>query len=251
MLDEFHQICHQLSYTVYNKIYISLNYSEYNMQRATTSFLAAAMIPFKIIVSKIPVLKPLVKGGRAVVRNYRDEVSRQRDVKKYAGNNVECPFCKKTFSGFRPSGVLKRVFWNTKEGAELLKNEDICVANAQCPNCRSSERHRLMWFYLNEKKGDLLKNGSKILDVAPDPFILDVFLNNPQIDYTSIDIENYCKPTYIMDLTNLTFEDNTFDFIICSHVLEHIEDDLRGSKRTVPRFEAIRGRQLFRCPYGL
>ena len=32
------------------------------------------------------------------------------------------------------------------------------------------------------------------------------------------------------DITNLSFKDNSFDIIFCSHVLEHIEDDKRAMK---------------------
>lgn len=33
-----------------------------------------------------------------------------------------------------------------------------------------------------------------------------------------------------MDITNITYEDNYFDVILCSHVLEHIMDDQKAMK---------------------
>lgn len=33
---------------------------------------------------------------------------------------------------------------------------------------------------------------------------------------------------HIVDITDIQFEDNRFDRIICSHVLEHIEDDTKA-----------------------
>ena len=33
-----------------------------------------------------------------------------------------------------------------------------------------------------------------------------------------------------MDLTDLTFDDNKFDLIICYHVLEHIKNDTEAMK---------------------
>jgi predicted SAM-dependent methyltransferase len=35
----------------------------------------------------------------------------------------------------------------------------------------------------------------------------------------------YSKDIAIIDITKLTFEDNTYDVILCNHVLEHIIDD--------------------------
>jgi len=31
-----------------------------------------------------------------------------------------------------------------------------------------------------------------------------------------------------MDITNINFEDNYFDFIICNHLLEHVKDDKKA-----------------------
>lgn len=33
-----------------------------------------------------------------------------------------------------------------------------------------------------------------------------------------------------MDITHITYEDNSFDYIYCSHVLEHILDDIKAMK---------------------
>ena len=47
------------------------------------------------------------------------------------------------------------------------------------------------------------------------------------LDYISVDL-NSPLAMVKMDITNILYEDNTFDVILCSHVLEHIIDDRKA-----------------------
>lgn len=148
---------------------------------------------------------------------------------KYAGNTVECPFCDKSFSKFRPTGALDRLFWCSHEGLELLESPEINVANAKCPKCGSGERQRLLYFYLLKELNFFnMRNDIRVLDVAPDDFLFDKVFSKVDVDYISIDIKTSRSPSIIMDVTNLEFEDNIFDSIICNHVLEHIPQDMKA-----------------------
>ncbi len=131
------------------------------------------------------------------------------------GNNVECPICEQTFITFLPFGVPP---------APLR-------ANAHCPNCNSLERTRMYWKYITEKT-DILTRKSTILHVAPEKSLFNRFVSLPNIKYVPVDKftkgYSYPKETINMDITNMSFSDNTFDFILCSHVLEHIPDDRKA-----------------------
>jgi len=104
------------------------------------------------------------------------------------------------------------------------------VANATCPKCRSGERQRLLYFYLKDKINFFELKGIKVLDVAPDVFLWQKVFSRADIDYHSIDVSQARNPTEIMDITDLRFEDNSFDAIICLHVLEHIHEDIKAMR---------------------
>ena len=53
------------------------------------------------------------------------------------------------------------------------------------------------------------------------------FRSYSNLDYLSVDIKSG-RAMKEENITNLSFPDNSFDIIFCSHVLEHIEDDRRA-----------------------
>jgi SAM-dependent methyltransferase len=66
--------------------------------------------------------------------------------------------------------------------------------------------------------------------------------------YVSIDLEDPCA-MFKMNLTDLIFKDFTFDLVICSHVLEHIKEDLIPIKE-IYRVLKKNGTALFQIPIG-
>lgn len=128
------------------------------------------------------------------------------------GNNVECVCCGSRYITFLPAGIQKR-------------------ANAQCIKCGSLERHRTLWMFLKEQ-GDIFNKPIKLLHVAPEKIYYDKFVSIPTVEYHPVDLMpdkyDYGIKTIEMDVTALTYPDNFFDVIICSHVLEHIPHDTKA-----------------------
>jgi SAM-dependent methyltransferase len=93
--------------------------------------------------------------------------------------------------------------------------------DARCPVCGSLERHRHLFLLLKER---LLPGKVKLLHFAPEPFLRAMFSRNPLIDYYDCDIDAKAAH-YVEDIQHLSLADETFDVIICAHVLEHVPDD--------------------------
>jgi predicted SAM-dependent methyltransferase len=90
------------------------------------------------------------------------------------------------------------------------------------------ERHRLLALYLRNRT-EFLKAPVSLLHVAPEAAVQRVLRRNKRMDYVSVDLR-HAIPEWRMDLTDLRFEDDRFDAIICSHVLEHIVDDTQAMR---------------------
>ena len=125
----------------------------------------------------------------------------------YKGNKYYCPICEKEYNQF-------------------LSGPDNIRSNSKCPGCSSLERHRLLWLYLKSEQ-NILALKINLLNISPDYATQTKLKSLTNINYTSIDLKSSLA-MYIEDLTNLSFKDNTFDAILCYHVLEHIEDDLKA-----------------------
>ena len=98
--------------------------------------------------------------------------------------------------------------------------------NALCPGTLSLERHRLLWLYL-DRKTNFLRDAIRVLHVAPEQVFYRKFKSFSHWDYTTIDLHSPLADVKA-DICALPFEDNTYDFILCNHVLEHIPNDLKA-----------------------
>lgn len=140
---------------------------------------------------------------------------------KYRGNKYECPFCKGHFSAFLPAGL----------NIPVLKEKQVVGGgyrlNSTCPRCYSIDRERLIYLFLKKEKQYVFSEGIRLLHVAPERNLGEKFKSNPNIDYISADLDS-SMANIQMDITDIKQSDNTYDVIICNHVLEHIDDDSKA-----------------------
>jgi len=148
----------------------------------------------------------------------------------YKGSNHTDPIDGRRFKSFLPYGY------------ETPRD------NVLSPSTLSLERHRLLWLYLkNETK--FFTAPLKVLHFAPEQAFYKRFRKLKNLDYTTTDLNSPLADVKA-DICNLPFEDNSFDTILCNHVLEHIPDDIKAMQELY-RVMKPGGWGIFQIPQDL
>ena len=115
--------------------------------------------------------------------------------------------------------------------------------DARCPACGSRERDRIIGLYWRREPWDLA--GSDILHFSPEKAIWPFLKDYP--GYVSSDIERHKRASRVLDIQQLDVADESFDYLICNHVLEHVERDAEAMREC---FRVMRpgGTALFSVP---
>jgi len=125
------------------------------------------------------------------------------------------------------------------------------VRNIECPQCRSHPRHRGLSFLLP----DIVKRlpaDARILHLSAEACLSRILTRRPDIRYM---IADFRRPSPARDscgavqadLTAMPFRASSFSMVLCSHVLEHIQDDAPAI-REIARITEAGGQVLIMVP---
>ena len=138
----------------------------------------------------------------------------------YIGKGKECPLCGCRRRKFLPYGYVTQ------------------RENALCPNCLALERHRTLWLWLL-RESDIGRGAMalpRLLHVAPEVALMrkfhKIYAAQPA-DYVTADLESPLADLHF-DIQPIPLEDESFDAVICNHIMEHVEDD-RLAMREIKR----------------
>ena len=120
--------------------------------------------------------------------------------------------------------------------------------NVLSPSTLSLERHRLLWLYLKNET-DFFNKPIKLLHFAPEQAFYQRFKKLDHITYTTTDLNSPLADVKA-DICHLPFDDDTFDVILCNHVLEHIPDDAKAMQELY-RVMKPGGWGIFQIPQDL
>ncbi len=209
---------------------------------ATIKFVSMKRI-FKIILNTIP--RPLLIKLSYVVRPTLAFILK--------GDKFTDPIDGKSFRKFLPYG-----YGNQR-------------SNVLSPSTLSLERHRLLWLYLKNEtdffQSELDSDSSikqtksiklrdtetssvlKVLHFAPEQAFYKLFKNQKNLDYTTTDLLSPLADIKA-DICNLPFPNDTYDVILCNHVLEHIPDDTKAMQELY-RVLKPGGMGIFQIPQDL
>ena len=144
------------------------------------------------------------------------------------GNTYTDPIDGKSYRRFLPYGYAK-----VRE-------------NVLAPGTLSLERHRLFWLYLKNET-TFFSAPLRVLHFAPEQAFVQKFKKQKNLTYTTTDLNSPIADVKA-DICDLPFKNNSFDFIICNHVLEHIPDDTKAMQELY-RVLAPSGTAIVQVPY--
>ena len=138
----------------------------------------------------------------------------------HRGNRQHCLYCQRSANRFLSAG---------SHAPRVTRLEAVGIArrkNAVCPFCGSSDRSRLLSLYLAQQFAPL-ETTQRLLHVAPDDDLAQWVNQQPRIDLTCgsldpVDIGDI--PVIQLDVTAIPFDDNSFDIVLCNHVLQQVPD---------------------------
>ena len=164
-----------------------------------------------------------------------------RSIKK-----KECYVCNKKFQGFlKHRGGFKYVSsWQKK--LNLVGSD---IDNFWCMYCKSTDRERHLFMYFDKLEIWSKMEGADILHFAPERNLSKKINKCSPNQYVKGDL--YPKENEIqkIDLTNVPYSANSFDLLICNHVLEHVPDYMKAMKEI---FRVLRpgGEAILQTPFS-
>lgn len=147
---------------------------------------------------------------------------------RYGGKTYYCPVCSSNLKSFLP---LPHEFSVILEiGGLKYDASNFETLNAEqylCPVCRCSDRDRLCALFL-KRIPDASRKNKKLLHFAPERALLLYLKKSGMYDYRTADLYRENVDDNV-DITRMDrYEKDSFDCFICSHVLEHVQEDTRA-----------------------
>ena len=133
------------------------------------------------------------------------------------------PILRKCYAGFKRGNNHKCTICNFKASNWVnLPNQ-----NLLCSNCGSLSRDRRLWQLLKEH---YIKPNIHVLDFSPSRTLFRKWKKEKNLNHIASDLSGNFMADVTYDITKIPEKENTFDLILCYHILEHVIEDTEAMK---------------------
>jgi predicted SAM-dependent methyltransferase len=162
------------------------------------------------------------------------------------GNVKRCYICQNTFYHFT------KFRKGSKDLSEFLiskKTVGSDLDNFGCPVCGSHDRERHLFMFFDKLNFWEGFTGARILHFAPEKKLAERISVICKNEYVKADLSPQDNTVKKVDVTNINYTNDYFDFVICNHVLEHVEDYLLALREII-RVLKPGGIAILQTPYS-
>ena len=180
-----------------------------------------------------PQIKSVLKNTPllTIYRTYQ-RLIRNKEARKYQAENgggYYCIGCGKYWKKFEPfpkewMDILVENGWEHA----LVKAETLNFEKYSCYGCGMTDRDRLYAIYLSK----IIKQSGavSIVEFAPTKALSDFLNSFENVTHRTSDLFMR-EAADRLDIQNLyKYKDESFDIFICSHILEHVDDDIKAMR---------------------
>ncbi|NTW43331.1 MAG: class I SAM-dependent methyltransferase [Anaerolineaceae bacterium] len=149
---------------------------------------------------------------------------------RHAQPPYRCPVCSARINNFLP--ISPYFEENRSKYGYPFTFDDLETMNSTqytCPSCNASDRDRLYALYISEVlQQNFFIDTFSLLDIAPSHPLKTFFAKIPNMKYQSAD--KYMEGVdLVIDVSDMdAVPSESYDMFICSHVLEHVDDDKKA-----------------------
>jgi SAM-dependent methyltransferase len=161
------------------------------------------------------------------------------------GNAYYCPLCNQSYRKMFDGGF----------DLPVIKKMQIIGAGRRksviCPGCNSTDRDRLLYLYINQHI-EAAKT-LRILHIAPEPALAPYLQKLAPENYVAgVKYHEgfyYSKNIKLFDIKDIPYDNDSFDLILCNHVMEHIDNDSKAMQE-LSRVLAPGGKAILQVPWS-
>ncbi len=166
------------------------------------------------------------------LKEARKSLLRRIKLPRYLGSKFQCAVCDTRLNAFKP--IWKSFRRKIEETGYVYPISSIETFNFDayaCPACDASDRERLYALYFDRMFHTLdRRRRYRLVEFAPSRALSRRLKTYDFIEYRSADLFRRTVDDRV-DITDMrSYDDSSVDFVLCSHILEHVRDDRKAMR---------------------